>query len=93
MRRELIAMAKVADAFEKQGNIAAGRIITDAMEKIAHCGHCEEDEDPQIYGHSREELIQQLLKWTKIPLKLLKMFPPRELARFYFMINGEEVPI
>ena len=92
MKKELIAMAAVAEEFEKQGNLKAGRIITDAMQKIAHCGHCEEDQEKH-YGHSREEFIEQLLRWTKIPFGILKMIPYKELARLYFMINGEEVPI
>lgn len=35
MKRELTAMAKVAEDFEKQGKVMAGRIITEAMQRIA----------------------------------------------------------
>ena len=48
MLKELQQMNKVASLFEKEGNPMAGKIITEAMKKIARlyiCPECGEDEE------------------------------------------------
>ena len=73
MKNQLVALAGVATAFEKEGNVHAGAIVTQAMRKIAQFGDefvdpfdSDDDEpeyeDPEAWRQTtRSDMVTTLL--------------------------------